>query len=161
MGRRGAGRRATGRGAGTFRWLPVGPGPAALVLVLGLVGAAGGPARPARAAPGIDGTVLTVQAPYLRRALDRGERVILIDVRSPGDHAAARLPGARSIPLAEIQARHAEVPAAGLVVLYGPGAAGPLQETYLYLRSLGYRNLAVLEDGFAGWAARGFPMEGP
>ena len=161
MGRRGVGRWGADRGAGTSRWLPGGPGPAALALILGLVGAAGRPAGPAWAAHGFDGTVLTVQAPYLRRALDRGERVILIDVRPLGDHAAAHLPGARSIPQAEIQARHAEVPTAGLVVLYGPGAAGALQEAYLYLRSLGYRNLAVLEDGFAGWVARGFPLERP
>ena len=82
----------------------------------------------------------------------------LIDVRPLAAYRAARLPGARAVPLAELAARAREVPRAGRVILYGETIADA-HDAYTVLRDQGYRNVGVLEDGFAGWRRSGFPIE--
>jgi rhodanese-related sulfurtransferase len=47
-----------------------------------------------------------------------GQRVMLVDVRTRDEYLDRHIRGAVSVPLAEIDARHAEVPRQGLVVLY-------------------------------------------
>jgi rhodanese-related sulfurtransferase len=56
----------------------------------------------------------------LRRMLDRGEPVWLLDVRQPWEHGVAALPGGVLIPLAELSDRLDEVtpPAGAAVVVY-------------------------------------------
>lgn len=43
---------------------------------------------------------------------------IFVDVRSPDEYAAARIPGAISLPLAELQADYQELPTDALIFLY-------------------------------------------
>lgn len=54
----------------------------------------------------------------LAQRLEGGARPVIIDVRSAPEYEQAHLPGARSIPLGEIESRLAEIPRKGLVVLY-------------------------------------------
>lgn len=56
----------------------------------------------------------------LKSRLDAGERVYLVDVRNPDEHAFCRLEGAVLIPLPELRERAAEVdpPEGTLVVVY-------------------------------------------
>ena len=64
-------------------------------------------------------------------------------------YRTAHLPGARSVPLSELEGRLGEIPRAGRVVLYGESIL-EASEAYARLRDRGYRNAGVLEDGFAG-----------
>jgi rhodanese-related sulfurtransferase len=63
------------------------------------------------------------------------------------------------VPLPELRERFAEIPRQGLVVLYCGCPADQLRDAYLFLRGHGYRNLAVLDGDYAGWVARGYPVE--
>jgi len=96
-----------------------------------------------------------------KRLLDVGEKIVFIDLRSRADFAQQRLPGARSIPLNELEKRYPEVPKTGRVVLYCACPDGRIEEGFSYqlLRDQGYRNVSVLEGGFAAWRARGYPLE--
>lgn len=87
----------------------------------------------------------------LRKARD-GE-VVVIDVRPASEYAQARLPFARSMPLAELRGRLAELPADKPVVAYcrGPYCLMSADAVRL-LREHGYTAFA-LRDGVAEWAA--------
>ena len=54
----------------------------------------------------------------LKRLLDSEENVIVVDVRSERAYREAHIPGAISIPLAQLGMRHSELPKEGLIVFY-------------------------------------------
>lgn len=54
----------------------------------------------------------------LKRLLDGGEKVVVVDVRSARAYREAHIPGAISIPEAQLGMRHAELPKEGLIVFY-------------------------------------------
>ena len=54
----------------------------------------------------------------LKRLIDSGEKVVVVDVRSARDYRDAHIPGAISIPLAQLGMRHSELPKEGLIVFY-------------------------------------------
>ena len=114
---------------------------------------------PALAAHGPGDPLLTLGPEHARRLLDQGERPIFVDLRPVGEYQRGRLPGARSLPLRELLRRHGEVPRAGRVVLYCACPLEEIQAAYQFLRDQGYRNVSVLEEGFAGWVKRGYPVE--
>ena len=116
-------------------------------------------AIPVAASHGPDATILTAKAAYVRRLLEARERVVLIDLRPAGDYEKGRIPGARSVPAGELRRRQEEIPKAGLVVLYCACPLEELRELYMFLRERGYRNVVVMDEGFAGWADRGYPLE--
>ena len=60
---------------------------------------------PAREGPSIPET----PAAEVKRALDAGQEFLLLDVREPAEHATARIPGARLLPLGELEARLGEL----------------------------------------------------
>lgn len=114
----------------------------------------------AGAGHGASGLVPGYRAEHVKRLMDAGERVVLVDLRPPGAFRAGRLPGARSVPLGELPTRLAEVPRRGRVVLYGESIV-EASEAATLLEARGYRNIGVLEDGFAGWVGLGYAVERP
>lgn len=126
-------------------------------VALALIGALASPGL--EAAHGPDATVLTIKAAYVKSRLDAREALVLVDLRPGPEYRQGHLPGARSVPLGELRTRYPEIPTTGVVVLY---CACPLEEiaaAYLFLRGHGYRNITVMDDGFAGWMTRGYPLE--
>ena len=77
--------------------------------------------------------------------------VVLVDVRPPEEFAAGHIEGARSIPLAELERRLAELPADREVVAYcrGPFCAYA-HEAVRQLNDAG-RKASRLEDGWPEW----------
>ncbi|ANB02073.1 metalloregulator ArsR/SmtB family transcription factor [Ectothiorhodospira sp. BSL-9] len=89
----------------------------------------------------------------------RQGEVVVIDVRPPEEFEAAHLPFARSLPLAEIEARLAELPLDREIVAYCRGPFCVLSdEAVALLRRLGYR-AHKLSDGVSEWQAAGLPLE--
>jgi rhodanese-related sulfurtransferase len=92
--------------------------------------------------------------------LDAREKLILVDLRAGADFQKARLPGARSVPLKELAKRYTEIPRSGRVVLYCDCPQNQIiDDAYLLLKDYGYRNAAIMADGFQGWVSRGYPMD--
>ncbi len=84
--------------------------------------------------------------------------VTLLDVRPAEEFRAGHLPGAVSIPLAELLARVAELPRNREVVAYCRGPYCVLAVTAVeLLHAKGYR-AARMEDGVPDWRARGLPI---
>lgn len=92
----------------------------------------------------------------LRRA--RSGELTILDVRPADEYAAAHLPHARSLPLAGLKKRLAELPADQPVVAY---CRGPFclmaQDAVALLRQKGYQAFH-LRDGVAEWRAHGLPV---
>jgi len=103
----------------------------------------------------------TIPSERVKRMLEAGEKIFFVDLRPTSDFHKSRLPGARSIPVAELQTRYQEIPKSGRVILYCSCPPGGVDESYSYLalRGKGYRNVSVLEDGFSGWLQRKFSTE--
>lgn len=115
-------------------------------------------AAPAIAGHGSGGLVLTEYPEQVKRLMEAGEPVVLVDVRPSEAYRKGHVPGARSVPRAELGGRANEIPQSGQVVLYDD-TRFEARRAYEILRGLGYRNVSVLEDGFIGWTRRGFPVE--
>jgi rhodanese-related sulfurtransferase len=92
----------------------------------------------------------------LRERLRRGD-VVVLDVRPATEYAAGHIPGARSLPIAELQRRLAELPNDREIVAY---CRGPYcvyaDDAVRHLRREGYRAMR-LEDGFPEWRRAGLP----
>ncbi len=87
------------------------------------------------------------------------DQIILLDVRPAEEYAASHLPQARSIPVTELEARLAELPADREIVAY---CRGPYcvfaDEAVTLLRARGY-SARRLEQGVPEWRALGLPVE--
>jgi hypothetical protein len=88
------------------------------LLLLAVTLALIGPAPAVAQAPVPDVPVSFIRIAQLRPLLARGDRVVIVDVRSRAEFLALRIRGAVSIPLNELDERAGEVPREGLVVLY-------------------------------------------
>ncbi len=93
----------------------------------------------------------------LRRRVAAGD-VTVVDVRPADEFEAAHIPGALSIPLAELTNRLRELPTRMEIVAY---CRGPYciyaAEAVEFLRARGYR-ARRMTDGVPAWRARGYPV---
>ncbi|MGL3822249.1 ArsR/SmtB family transcription factor [Sphingopyxis sp. R3-92] len=103
-------------------------------------------------------TMEPVSRAVLLERLSAGE-VMLLDVRPEDEFALGHLPGALNVPLSELEARLAELPADKEIVAYCRGPYCVLSvEAVAMLRSKGYR-VRRLEDGLPEWKAAGLEVE--
>ena len=113
------------------------------------VSAAGGEAEPAtRATAGDEPEVTPAE---LARRLAAGDRPLLLDVREPYEHAIARLPDARLVPLATLPTAAADLdPLAEIVVLCHHGVRSAAAADLL--RERGFRRVRNLAGGIDRWS---------
>lgn len=87
-----------------------------------------------------------------------GDEILLLDVRPTEEYAAGHLPGARSMPLTELEARLGELTHTPEIVAY---CRGPYcvfaDEAVALLRAHGYQ-ARRLTEGLPDWRALGFPV---
>jgi rhodanese-related sulfurtransferase len=103
--------------------------------------------------------VQTISMERVKLLLDKKEKVFFVDLRTPKEFQQKRLPGARSIPISELEKRLTEIPKTGRVILYCTCRPGDDSYAYFLLRDNEYNNVSVIEDGFDGWVKRKFPVE--
>jgi rhodanese-related sulfurtransferase len=104
-------------------------------------------------------TVPQITAAELKSRMDKGDDLVLLDVRSEADFLAAHLPGALNINRGELE--------------FAVATAIPDTETriYVYCRTgikatfaartlldIGYTNVVRVTDSFKGWLEAGYPV---
>ena len=115
------------------------------------------PARvPAGHGFGVD--VPQVSPSRLRHLLETRAVTILVDLRPADAYRKSRLPGARSMPLGDLERRAGGIPRAGRVVVYADVLVD-MVEAHRALQKRGHDNVEILEGGFAEWVRRGLPLE--
>jgi rhodanese-related sulfurtransferase/DNA-binding HxlR family transcriptional regulator len=104
--------------------------------------------------------VETIGREDLLERLSSGD-VVLVDVRPPEEFAAGHIEGARSIPLAELERRLAELPPDREIVAYcrGPFCAYA-HEAVRRLNETG-RTARRLQDGWPEWRLANSSMQSP
>ena len=83
-----------------------------VVAAVGLLFASAAPAAPP------ESPVSFIKVDELKRSLDRGAKVDIIDVRHWEQYVESHIKGARSMPLRMVSERASEISKTGLVVFY-------------------------------------------
>ena len=89
----------------------------------------------------------------------RHKDVFVLDVRPPEEFDAGHIPGAASIPVAELKRRLRELPKDKEIIAYCRGQyCSFAPEAVRYLTRKGY-DAKLLRDGLPDWASAGLPVE--
>ncbi len=97
----------------------------------------------------------------LRRALEAGEPIAVVDLRHPLDFLPDPrvIPGALRINPEEIATRHQEIPRDRDVVLYCTcPSESTSRDVAALLTARGITRVRPLAGGFQGWRLRGYPL---
>jgi len=87
----------------------------------------------------------------LKTRLDRGERVLILDVREPFEIALAPFPGATHIPMGDIPSRLTELdPDRETVVVCHHGVRSA--QVAMYLAQMGFERVLNLAGGIDAWS---------
>ncbi len=95
----------------------------------------------------VRGGVLGITPEELQQSSQEGADFFLLDVRGDDEFCAGRIPGAGNIPLSQLKNRATEIPRFTPIVLYSQ-SSGRAYEAARLLRSMGARQLYVLDGGF-------------
>jgi adenylyltransferase/sulfurtransferase len=102
----------------------------------------------AAAAPATSSDALTSKE--LKAELDRGEPIVIVDVREPQEYQINRLPGSTLIPLGDLPKRYVELdPNANIVTQCKSGMRSAKAQDFL--RSKGFARVRNLTGGVLGW----------
>lgn len=98
----------------------------------------------------LDGLASSLSPMQLKQRLDASEELLLLDVRSPEEHAEIRIPGATLLPLGQLRARVTQLPKETLII---PFCKISLRgyEAVRILHAAGFDKVAYLEGGILGW----------
>jgi rhodanese-related sulfurtransferase len=108
---------------------------------------------------GVEDSIDTLPAERVKQLMDAGEKLVFIDMRPAKEYQQNRLPGARSLPIAEVANRFNEIPKSGRVILYCDCKTYDIADRAVFLEYRGYRNIFVMPEGYSGWVKRGYPIE--
>jgi rhodanese-related sulfurtransferase len=108
---------------------------------------------------GVEDTVDNITPEKAKQLMDVGEKIVFVDLRPTKEYQQKRLPGARSIPLAEVANRFNEIPKSGRVILYCDCKPYDIADRAVFLEYRGYRNIFIMPEGYSGWVKRGYPVE--
>jgi adenylyltransferase/sulfurtransferase len=91
-----------------------------------------------------------MQPRELKERLDRGEPIVIVDVREPQEYQINRIPGSRLIPLGELPQRYEELDPNAAIVCQCKSGMRSAKATG-FLRSIGFKNVRNLAGGIIGW----------
>lgn len=89
----------------------------------------------------------------------RAGEVVLLDVRPESEYRTAHIPGARSVPLDELEARIQELPQDKDVIAYCRGPFCVMSEAAVTLLAQHGLSARKVAEGVPEWKAAGLPIE--
>jgi rhodanese-related sulfurtransferase len=92
----------------------------------------------------------TILPHEIRKRLDQGEVLNIIDVREAEEVAAGMIPGAKHIPLGDLPVRHSEIPVQDEIILVCR-SGGRSSKAYDFLTTQGYKGLKNMTGGMLEW----------
>jgi len=89
----------------------------------------------------------------LKQRLDRGDKVLVLDVRNPEEYQICRIPGTMLIPLPVLPQRFGELDRDRELIIHCKSGMRS-QKAIQFLREQGFRKLTNLKGGILAWAER-------
>jgi adenylyltransferase/sulfurtransferase len=100
---------------------------------------------------GVSETITDEMQPReLKERLDRGEQIVVVDVREPQEYQINRIEGSRLIPLGELPQRYEELDPNAAIVMQCKSGMRSAKATQ-FLRGVGFKNVRNLAGGILGW----------
>src|SRR6266852_5509904 len=106
---------------------------------------------PAHEAPVVTAADMLVDE--LKEKLDRGDELLIVDVREPLEYQINRIPGSILIPLGELPGRVRELDAAREIVVHCKSGSRSARAVE-FLKGAGFRRVHNLKGGIVQWVAR-------
>jgi len=105
--------------------------------------------------------IKAVPGDRVKSMISAKERIILLDVRDPGEYAAGHLPGAINISRGTLDLHvFGKIPDQNAVIyVYCQMRARSILATKT-LNDLGYKNAVLVDMGYEDWVKAGYPVEG-
>jgi adenylyltransferase/sulfurtransferase len=114
--------------------------------------------RPAAPEPATTNTATEITATNLKQRLDRGDKLVIIDVREPHEYQINRIPGSILMPLGDVPKRYNELdPDAEIVAQCKSGVRSAKAADFL--RSVGFKNVLNLRGGILDWVDKVDPSQ--
>ena len=101
-----------------------------------------------------------VKVDVVKAAVDAGSSLIIVDARAPGDYATMHVAGAISVPFYTVNDYAAQIPKDRWILTYCACPHAASVKARDALRALGYKNVAVLDEGINVWRDKGYPVRG-
>jgi len=94
----------------------------------------------------------------LKKRLDAGDQLFILDVREPNEYQINRIPGSTLIPLGELPRRYQELPSDVEIIAHCKmgGRSAKAQD---YLKSVGITNVKNLKGGILEWVDKVDPSQ--
>lgn len=83
----------------------------------------------------------------------QAQDAVVIDVRTPSEYQSGHIPGAKLIPLDEIETRYSEIPKAETILVVCQGGTRSAAACEI-LSEKGFVNLVNISDGTASWPGK-------
>jgi rhodanese-related sulfurtransferase len=108
------------------------------------------------------GLVPRISLHDFKNRFDRKDDMLIVDVRNEPSWVGGHIPGAIVMPVAEMQARIAEMPRNRDIILYcACGAEEESARAGVILVKAGYTRVWALRGGWDAWLAEGYPTDPP
>ncbi len=98
----------------------------------------------------IDGLYQSISPEKVKEKIDKGEKIVLLDVRSPQEYDEARIEGSVLIPLGQLRRRINELSLDQEIITFCKISLRGY-EAALILRSAGFCNVKVMDGGMLMW----------
>ena len=94
----------------------------------------------------------------LKKRLDAGDKLFILDVREPNEYQINRIPGSTLIPLGDLPRRYQELPTDVEIVAHCKmgGRSAKAQD---FLKSVGITNVKNLKGGILEWVDKVDPSQ--
>ena len=102
--------------------------------------------------------IKTVSIEEIRKLMDSKQDCQIIDVRETAEHESIRIPGAKLVPLSEIDQKFNLIDKKRSTYLHC-GVGKRAQKAAEYLSTLGFKELHVVDGGIKAWIEAGYPVE--
>ncbi len=94
---------------------------------------------------------LTITVQELKAKLDRGEKIVLIDVREPWEYNICKIPDAQLIPLGTLATEYKKLDPNAEIVLHCHMGMRSMDATQFLLQQ-GFKNAKNLTGGINAWS---------
>lgn len=98
----------------------------------------------------LDGELIGITAMEVQRRIEAKDDLVLLDVRSPAEHDAERLPGSTFIPLGALRVRVGELPKDKEIVAFCKVSLRGYEAAKI-LQAAGFTRVRVMDGGLIAW----------